>query len=113
MDCALKPWDAWFDRLKVCPYKRFMLGFGIIKFLFTLAIIAMVWYASRWRVRTHEDVKLHRQRRKAREHELTGRPPEKGRTGVVEDTERCTRCGAYVPLRSLGSCGRAECPYSG
>jgi uncharacterized protein len=90
-----------------------MLGFGIVKLLFTLAIIAIAWYTSRWRVRTHEDVKLYRQARKAMEHELAGRSSERSRPSVVEDTVRCNRCGVYVPLRDPRSCGRVDCPYPG
>jgi hypothetical protein len=89
-----------------------MLGFGIAKLVFTLVVIAMVWYGSKWRVR--ERAKLQRRQRKAMEHEPAEPPSERRRrTQVVEDTVCCTSCGAYVPLRVPRSCGRADCPYPG
>jgi hypothetical protein len=89
-----------------------MLGFGLLKLLFTLAVIAMVWYASKRRIR--EGARLQRPQRKAREHELAESLSERRRrTAMVEDTIRCSRCGAYVPLRDPRSCGRADCPYPG
>jgi uncharacterized protein len=91
-----------------------MLGFGIAKLVFTLAVIAMVWYGSKWRVRIRERAKLQRQQRKAMEDEPAETPSERRRrTAMVEDTVRCTSCGAYVPLRDPRSCGRADCPYPG
>jgi hypothetical protein len=91
-----------------------MLGFGIAKLVFTLAVIAMVWYGAKWRARIRERAKLQRQQRKAREHELAETPLDRRRrAATAEDTLRCTRCDAYVPLREPRSCGRADCPYPG
>lgn len=89
-----------------------MLGFGIAKVVFTLAVIAMVWYGSKWQAR--ERAKLRRRQRKAMDHEPAETSSERRRrTAMVEDTVCCNGCGAYVPLRGLRSCGRADCPYPG
>ena len=90
-----------------------MLGFGIAKLLFTLAVIAMIWYGSKWWVRIRERAKLQQQRRAAVDHEPEARGSRSRRTAAVEDTILCASCGAYVPLREPRSCGRADCPYPG
>lgn len=90
-----------------------MLGFGIAKFFFTIAVIAMIWYGSKWWVRVRERARLQQQRRAAMGHEPAGRPSARKRRGAaVEDTVLCASCGAYVPVRELRSCGRPDCPYS-
>ena len=99
-----------------------MLGFGLIKLLFTLALIAAVWYGAKWRARIRAHAELQRQQRKAMGHAFAGRSSarrssERGRhAGAVEDVEdmvHCIRCGSYVPLHDPRSCGRADCPYPG
>jgi uncharacterized protein len=91
-----------------------MLGLGIAKVVFTLAVIAIVWHGSKWRMRIRERAKLNRQQREAMKPEPAEMPSERRRrTAPVEDTIVCTSCGAYVPLRGPRSCGRADCPYPG
>jgi uncharacterized protein len=104
-----------------------MLGFGLVKLLLTLALIAAVWYGAKWRARIRAHAELQRQQRKAMGHAFAGRSSarrfsarrssERGRhAGAMEDVEdmvRCIRCGSYVPLRDPRSCGRADCPYPG
>ncbi len=29
----------------------------------------------------------------------------------IEQTQKCPKCGAYVPTREPTACGRADCPY--
>lgn len=92
-----------------------MLGFGIAKLFFTLAVIAMIWYGSKWWARIRERAKLQQRRRRAAvDREPAGASSARNRrTAPVEDTVRCASCDAYVPLREPRSCGRADCPYPG
>jgi hypothetical protein len=91
-----------------------MLGFGIAKLFFTLAVIAMIWYGSKWWARIRARAILQQQRRAAMDHEPAAAGSARSRRdAAVEDTVRCASCGAYVPARGPRSCGRADCPYPG
>ena len=87
-----------------------MFGFGLMKLLFTVIIVAAVWYGYRY---------------------FTGKQNRVGGGGAgdgdgtvgggsgsgpkvdVEDLTACPVCGTYVRPATATSCGRGDCPYSG
>ena len=86
-----------------------MLGFSIQKLLFTVAVIAAVWFGFKWlgRMKVVRD-------REARE--KLRRQAENGGgsvSGVAEEMVECPTCGAFVATTGAKSCGKAECPYPG
>jgi len=85
-----------------------MLGFSIQKLLFTVAVIAAVWYGFKWLGRMKEV--RDRQARERLRPDADG-APQPGAPGTEEMVE-CGRCGAYVSAAAPRSCGRADCPYS-
>ena len=40
-----------------------------------------------------------------------GKGDGKSDTGVIEDTEACPVCKAYVSVDAVSNCGRPTCPY--
>jgi hypothetical protein len=102
------------DRPLAGAYKRPMLGFGIVKLVFTIAVIVMIWSGSRWWVRSRESIMLFKQRRTRMARGVgSGTTRRKWRAAPVQETVRCASCGAYVPLRDPRSCGRDACPFPG
>lgn len=90
-----------------------MLGLGIGKLLLTLAVIVVAWYGARWwaRLQAHERAKLEREQRAATAARRAATTDGRGAQPAVEETVRCTVCGAYVPARGSRSCGRGDCPF--
>ncbi len=95
-----------------------MFGFSLTKLIFTVAVIAAVWYGFKWvgrmkKVREREaKERLHRQAGK----ETSGGAPEDTQGDASGDTEEmmeCPACGAFVAAQAPKSCGKAECPYPG
>jgi len=39
------------------------------------------------------------------------RPRKTPSTPAIESTEKCPRCGVYVPTVNATACGREACPY--
>ncbi|HLW28717.1 MAG TPA: hypothetical protein VKY54_13370 [Kiloniellales bacterium] len=84
-----------------------MLGFpSLTKLLVLAAIVLAVWYGFKLIGRLDAQRKL-----QAKQQE---RAAAAGRATAVPDAEEmiaCAACGAYVPARLAGNCGRADCPY--
>ena len=84
-----------------------MFGFSLTKLLFTVAVVAAVWYGF----------KLYGRLEKARQAKAALKAGRQGGGPAaavgVEDMERCAACGAYVAAGHATSCGRDDCPYPG
>jgi hypothetical protein len=68
-------------------------------------IIAVVWYGFRFLG------EIDKARRKAAKRMSQGNRQRRADVAHVEDTVKCTVCGAYVPSRQPTRCARAGCPY--
>ncbi len=84
-----------------------MFGFSIAKLIFTVVIIAAVWYGFKWldrlgKVRRGE---LDASRRSGG----AGARPVEG----TQDMVKCSVCGIFVAAEGTGDCGRGDCPYRG
>jgi len=93
-----------------------MLGFSIQKLLFTVAVVAAVWYGFKWlgrMKRMHDRETRDRLRRESRGGGSAPAGPSEGAAADAEDMVECAVCGAFVPARGAKSCGRADCPYPG
>ena len=91
-----------------------MFGLPSFQKLIVLAIvIAVVWYGFKFLGRLKET-----REKEARERDLRSPDPKSG-TGNdganppldVEETVRCSHCGAFVPARGASNCGQRGCPY--
>ena len=87
-----------------------MFGFSITKLIFTVVVIAAVWYGFKWLERLGKE----------RRGKLDASGGARGAGGEgrrpVEQTaemEKCRVCGIYVAVDGAGSCGRSDCPYRG
>ncbi len=84
-----------------------MFGFSLTKLLFTVAVVAAVWYGF----------KLYGRLEKARQAKAALRAAHQGGGPAAavgaEEMERCAACGTYVAARGAAACGRDDCPYPG
>ncbi|MBF0561442.1 MAG: hypothetical protein HQL37_05350 [Alphaproteobacteria bacterium] len=83
-----------------------MLGFSLIKLLFTGAVVAALWYGFRYLGRLAE---IKADRAMARPETPPPRPAPSPTT--IEDLKPCPQCGAYVANGLARACGRVDCPY--
>ncbi len=91
-----------------------MLGFSIQKLLFTVAVIAAVWYGFKWLGRMKVVREREARERLRREAENGGGGGTgTGSTGAAEEMVECPACGAFVATTGAKSCGKEECPYPG
>lgn len=88
-----------------------MFGLSLGKLLFTIFVVAAVFFGWRWltRVQSVRGVTSRRVREKAERPSAPSAPP------AVEavDMVACPVCGDYVPAKGAQSCGRSGCPYPG
>ena len=87
-----------------------MFGFSIQKLLFTILVVALVWYGFKWLARVQE--------RRAEGGGGAKAPSRRKRdraapADAVEDMVACGVCGTFVAQRGARSCGRGDCPYPG
>lgn len=90
-----------------------MFGFSLQKLLFTILVIAIVWYGFKMIARIQE--------RRSEGDAATRRPPSRGRRRrrgggapvEAEEMVACELCGTFVPARNARSCGRDDCPWPG
>lgn len=89
-----------------------MLGLSLFKIVFTVLVIAAVWYGYKlWRrLQVRRDAMAEHVR--VRRHEAT-RPRNPEPPSQTEDTVECRACGAFVAARGAVACGRADCPFPG
>ncbi len=81
-----------------------MFGFSLTKLLFTVAVIAAIWYGYKWIGRIKS--------MRAAGDKLGGNRPRSG-PAAVEDMIRCPVCDSFVAAPAATSCGREDCPYRG
>ncbi len=86
-----------------------MFGFSLQKLLFTILIIAIVWYGFKMLARLQERRDSEKTLRRA----PSNRGRDKDKPADAEDMVACATCGAFVPARRARSCGRDDCPYPG
>ncbi len=89
-----------------------MFGFSIQKLIFTVAIIAAVWYGFKWvsRMKVKRDEEARQRLR--RDNEGGAGAPASNPTDAEEMIE-CKTCGAFVASVGATACGREDCPYPG
>ena len=75
-----------------------MFGFSIMKLLFTVAALVVIWQGFKWLNRRNE---LNRKRQE----EISRGKPQAQHSADVEDMVECPNCGAYVPNDDRHSCG--------
>ena len=75
-----------------------MFGFSIMKLLFTVAAVVVIWQGFKWLNRRNE---LNQQRQE----EIPRGKPEARHSAEVEDMVQCPDFGAYVPKDVRHSCG--------
>ena len=85
-----------------------MFAFSLSKILFTVFIVAVVWYGFQWFSRVQS-----RRERQARLHESRRKRAKKAPPADVEDLVQCPVCKAYVPAVGAKNCGEPDCPYPG
>ena len=86
-----------------------MFGFSIQKLLFTLLVIAVVWYGFKMLARLQErrDSAAAGKRAPQRRGARASAPAD------AEDMVACALCGTFVAPAHARSCGRDDCPYPG
>ncbi|MEE2699000.1 MAG: hypothetical protein VX923_04815 [Pseudomonadota bacterium] len=85
-----------------------MLGFSIQKILFTVFVIAAVWYGYKWigRIKARRDKGFFFNQKNSKE------SSSKGIEGAEEMIE-CVTCRTFIADSCAKSCGRTDCPYPG
>ncbi|MGB0748216.1 MAG: hypothetical protein ACPGO3_05685 [Magnetospiraceae bacterium] len=81
-----------------------MFGLSPTKILFTVAVIAIVWFGFKAMDRLNKKPKPVQKRAKDR---VKAETAEDG----VEDMVACPTCGDYVLKKKAPDCGRQGCPY--
>ena len=81
----------------------------VMKLLFTVAAIVIVWTGFRWLSRAQARRKVEDERRMRGDGTARRGAPRK----AVEDMTACPACGTYVAGETARSCGRDDCPYPG
>ena len=87
-----------------------MFGFSLQKLLFTILVIAVVWYGFKMIARLQEKRSGGDERSRrapSRRRRRRGAPVE------AEEMVACALCGTFVATRNARSCGRDDCPYPG
>lgn len=89
-----------------------MFGFSLMKLLFTIAVVIVVWLGFKWIGRRNEMAV--RRPPPPGNRNSAGRPgaPGPGEEAVA-DMVACATCGDFVLARGTRSCGRDNCPYPG
>ncbi len=96
-----------------------MLGFSFTKIIVLVAVVAAVWYGFKYIERLQRIDKGDRRptersigerlrkaaRSKSGPHQGSGDPD------VIEDTEKCRKCGVYISVDANSNCGKPGCPY--
>ena len=82
-----------------------MFGFSLTKLLFTVIIIAAVWYGFKWIGR------LDKARRGEIDAARGGGADGARSVDEAEDMEKCRVCDTYVAKQGVRACGRGDCPY--
>ncbi|MCG8507696.1 MAG: hypothetical protein MI741_00570 [Rhodospirillales bacterium] len=87
-----------------------MLGLSIGKLIFTVAVVAAVFYGWKWVGR----IQAQKAQVKGRAQQKTaGKQEENAAITDAVDMVQCPACGDYVPAKDARSCGREDCPYPG
>jgi len=91
-----------------------MFGFSIAKLIFTVVIIAAVWYGFKWldRLGKQRRGELDASRRSGGAGGA-GAPPTAPPAESAQEMVKCRVCGIFVAAIGTGDCGRGDCPYRG
>jgi len=79
----------------------------MLKILFTVAVVYLVWAAFKYRRRiaeVHKDVMARKAREAAKAADAAARPPG---TPLAQDLLPCPKCGAYIAQDAVCSCEKA------
>ena len=80
-----------------------MFGFSIMKILFTIAVVVVVWQGFKWLKRREAVAKV-------RAKESLNRESPSARDDV-EELVPCPDCGAYIARGSDHRCTNLSCPF--
>lgn len=83
-----------------------MFGLSPGKLLFTVLIVAAVWYGFKWLNRYQAQ-----QKKSAKGQGNGGNNGSQGGDNPVEDLVACEKCGDYVISDKKSGCGKTGCPY--
>ena len=85
-----------------------MFGFSLGKLIFTVIVVAVVWYGFKMLNRLGEERrdKLARQDKPVKKSNKTSTS-----NNDAEDMVACSVCGTFVAPSSVSNCGRNDCPY--
>lgn len=84
-----------------------MFGLSLSKLLVLGILIAVVWYAFKYRARV-EAVRRSLREELARRQ---GGPGPRSPARSVEDLVKCAECGAFVAATGATNCGKPNCPW--
>jgi len=86
-----------------------MFGFSPTKLIFTVLVVAAVWYGFKFLGRMSENKEA------AKKPSNSGGRNESAPSADPTAVEmvQCKTCGDYVPSSNARSCGRDDCPYPG
>lgn len=85
-----------------------MLGLSLGKLIFLAAVIAVVWYAFKYRARVEAIRRSVREEIARRQAATSPRGPSR----PTEDLVKCPECGAFVAAVGATNCGKPQCPWA-
>jgi len=85
-----------------------MFGFGFMKLLVLVGVVAFVWFGWRWYQRWELEQRRAEAARRAGSSTGGNAPPPRL---AAEDMVACKVCGTYVAAHGARACARAECPF--
>ncbi|SCA56884.1 conserved hypothetical protein [Candidatus Terasakiella magnetica] len=87
-----------------------MFGFSPNKLLFTVIIIAAVWYAFKWlgRMQERQDKTP---KNVSRDQGESQAPQASPKDAEYEELVACSKCGDYVIADKRSGCGKDGCPF--
>ncbi len=80
-----------------------MFGLSPSKILFTVLVIAVVWYGFKWL----GQLQKRNGGKSAKDPDQVNRDA----APATEDLVACSLCGDYVSATRASNCGRADCPH--
>jgi hypothetical protein len=84
-----------------------MFGLSPGKLLFTVFVIAAIWYGFKWlaRMQNNQDNKSDKNMRKSKA------PEPSAKDADYEDLVACPKCGDFVIADKKSGCAKDGCPY--
>ncbi len=87
-----------------------MFGFSPNKLLFTVLVIAAIWYTFKW-LNRFQAGQQRRSQSPSQAQGNTSQPEPKANDVAYEELVACPKCGDYVVADKKSGCGKEACPY--